>query len=100
MYNNYKNHFSWYFLADGQVSNLRWKTKKLLNMHVYEVTSGIYKIFSWIAFLKTYSTGYFRKQQTETGYFCGMTLRFFNKTTTRSVTYSHTLNMEMVSHLK
>ena len=31
MYNIYKNHFSWYFLAYGQVSNLRWKTKKLLN---------------------------------------------------------------------
>ena len=43
-------------------------------MHVYEVTLGIYKIFSWIASLKTYSHGYFHKQQNETGYFCGMTL--------------------------
>ena len=43
-------------------------------MHVYEVTPGIYKIFSSIASLKTYSTGYFSKQQNETGYFCGMTL--------------------------
>ena len=43
-------------------------------MHVYEVTPGIYKIFSYIASLKTYSTGYFSKQQNETGYFCGMTL--------------------------
>ena len=43
-------------------------------MHVYEVTPGIYKIFSKIASLKTYSTGYFSKQQNETGYFCGMTL--------------------------
>ena len=43
-------------------------------MHVYKVTPGIYKIFSLIASLKTYSTGYFSKQQNETGYFCGMTL--------------------------
>ena len=43
-------------------------------MHVYEVTPGIYKIFSQIASLKTYSTGYFSIQQNETGYFCGMTL--------------------------
>ena len=43
-------------------------------MHVYEVTPGIYKIFSYIASLKTYSTGYFSKLQNETGYFCGMTL--------------------------
>ena len=47
-------------------------------MHVYEVTPGIYKIFSWIASLKTYSTGYFSKQQNETGYFCGMTLPEIN----------------------
>ena len=45
-------------------------------MHVYEVTPGIYKIFSWIASLKTYKHGYFSKQQNETGYFCGMTLQF------------------------
>ena len=43
-------------------------------MHVYEVTPGIYKIFSKIASLKTYRHGYFSKQQNETGYFCGMTL--------------------------
>ena len=43
-------------------------------MHVYEVTPGIYKIFSQIASLKTYSTGYFSKQKNESGYFCGMTL--------------------------
>ena len=43
-------------------------------MHVYEVTPGIYKIFLSIASLKTYSTGYFSKQQNETGYFCGMAL--------------------------
>ena len=43
-------------------------------MHVYEVTPGIYNIFSKIASLKTYSTGYFSKQQNETGYFSGMTL--------------------------
>ena len=43
-------------------------------MHVYEVTPGIYKIFSWIASLKTNRHGYFSKQQNETGYFCGMTL--------------------------
>ena len=43
-------------------------------MHVYEVTPGIYKIFSKIASLKTYRHGYFSKQQDETGYFCGMTL--------------------------
>ena len=43
-------------------------------MHVYEVTPGIYKIFSQIASLKTYSTGYLSKQQNETGYFCRMTL--------------------------
>ena len=42
-------------------------------MHVYEVTPGIYKIFSKVASLKTYSTGYFSKQQNETGYFSGMT---------------------------
>ena len=40
-------------------------------MHGYEAsTPGIYKIFSWIVSLKTYSTGYFSKQQNETGYFC------------------------------
>ena len=27
--------------------------------------------------IKTYSSGYFRKQQNETGYFCGMTLNRF-----------------------
>ena len=43
-------------------------------MHVYEVTPGVYKIFSLIAALKTYSTCYFINQQNETGYFCGMTL--------------------------
>ena len=43
-------------------------------MHVYEVTPVIYKIFSLIASLKTYSTGYFSEQQNLTGYFCGMTL--------------------------
>ena len=43
-------------------------------MHVYEVTPGIYKIFSKIASLKTYRHGYFIKQQNENGYFCGMTL--------------------------
>ena len=43
-------------------------------MHVYEVTRGIYKIFSWIASLKTNRHGYFSKHQNETGYFCGMTL--------------------------
>ena len=37
-------------------------------------TSFYHTFFS----LKTYSTGYFRKQQNETGYFCGMTL--FQKT--------------------
>ena len=42
-------------------------------VNVNQVTPGIYKIFSEIASLKTYSTGYFRKQQNETGYFCGMT---------------------------
>ena len=45
-------------------------------MHVYEVTPGIYKIFSKIASLKTYRHGYFSKQQNETGYFCGMTLHY------------------------
>ena len=43
-------------------------------MHFYEFTPGIYKIFSEIASLKTYSTGYLSKQQNETGYFYGMTL--------------------------
>ena len=43
-------------------------------MPVYEVTPGIYKIFSKVASLKTYSTVYFSKQQNETGYFCEMTL--------------------------
>ena len=38
MYNIYKNHFSWYFLAYGQVSNLRWKTKKLLTPKYLFVT--------------------------------------------------------------
>ena len=37
------------------------------------VVTGIYKFFSLIASLKTYSTDYFRKQQNETGYFCVMT---------------------------
>ena len=43
-------------------------------MHVYEVIPGIFKIFSEISSFKTYGTGYFRKQQNETCYFCGMTL--------------------------
>ena len=43
-------------------------------MHVYEVITVIYKFFPQIFSLKTYSTGYFRKQQDETGYFCGMSL--------------------------
>ena len=43
-------------------------------MHVYEVIPGIYKFIPYIASLKTYSIGYFRKQQNETCYFCGMTL--------------------------
>ena len=42
-------------------------------MHVYEVIPGIYKFISEVSFFKTYSTGYFRKQQNEIGYFCGMT---------------------------
>ena len=42
-------------------------------MHVYEVIHAIYKFYPRF-FFKTYSTGYFRKQQNETGYFCGMTL--------------------------
>ena len=46
-------------------------------MHVYEVIPGIYKFISEVSFFKTYSTGYFRKQQNETGYFCGMTLYEF-----------------------
>ena len=47
-------------------------------MYVYEVTHGIFKIFSLIASLKTYSTGYFSKPQNGTGYFCGMTLLLWN----------------------
>ena len=43
-------------------------------MHVYEVIPGIYKFISEVSFFKTYSTGYFRKQQNEIGYFYGMTL--------------------------
>ena len=43
-------------------------------MHICEVTPGIYKIFSSIASLKTYSSGYFSKQQNETDNFFGMTL--------------------------
>ena len=33
MYDIYKNQFSWYFLAYGQVSNLHWKTKNSL-LHI------------------------------------------------------------------
>ena len=47
-------------------------------MHVYEVIPGISKFFPYIVSLKTYNTGYFRKQQSETCYFCGMTLAFFS----------------------
>ena len=43
-------------------------------MYVHEVTPGIYKFISLISFFKTFSTGYFRKQQNETGYFYKMTL--------------------------
>ena len=43
-------------------------------MHVNEVIPSIFNFFSYISSFKTYSTGYFRKQQNETGYFCGMTL--------------------------
>ena len=43
-------------------------------MHIYEFIPGIYKFFSLIVSLKTYGTGYFRKQQNESSYFCGMTL--------------------------
>jgi len=44
-------------------------------MHVYEVIPCTYEFLSYF-FSKTYSTCYFRKQQNETGYFCGMTLFF------------------------
>ena len=43
-------------------------------MYVYEVIPGAYEFISIISFFKTYSNGYFRKQQNETGYFCGSTL--------------------------
>ena len=43
-------------------------------MYVYEVIPGAYEFISIISFFKTYSNGYFRKQQNETGYFFGMTL--------------------------
>ena len=43
-------------------------------MLVYEVIPCIYKFISSVSFFKTYSTGYFRKQENESGYFCGMTL--------------------------
>ena len=43
-------------------------------MHVYEGIIGIYKFIFKVPFFKTYNTGYFRKQQNETGYFCGITL--------------------------
>ena len=43
-------------------------------MLVYEVIPGIFVFFSYISSFKTYSTGYFRKQQIENGYFRGMTL--------------------------
>ena len=36
--------------------------------------------FSKIACLKTYRHDYFRKQENETGYFCGMTLTILCKT--------------------
>ena len=41
MYNIYKNHFSWYYLAYGKVNNLRWKTKKLLNTYWSGKTQGL-----------------------------------------------------------
>ena len=44
-------------------------------MHVYEVIPGIYKFISEVSFFKTYSTGYFRKQQNETSYFSRLTLQ-------------------------
>ena len=44
-------------------------------MQVNEVIPGIYKFISEVFFSKLrYGTGFFRKQQNETGYFCGMTL--------------------------
>ena len=43
-------------------------------MYVYEVIPGAYEFISIISFFKTYSNGYFRIQQNETGYFFGMTL--------------------------
>ena len=45
-------------------------------MHVYEVIPGIYKFFFLNFFFQNlkHCTGFFRKQQNETGYFCGMTL--------------------------
>ena len=33
---------------------------------------GIYKFISQFSFFLTFSTGYFRKQQNETSYFCGI----------------------------
>ena len=46
-------------------------------MYVYETISVIYKFISKVSFFKTYSSGYFRKQQNETGYFCGMSMTSF-----------------------
>ena len=44
-------------------------------MHVYEVIPGIYNLFPQNFFLQNLCTGYYRKQQNETGYFYGMTLQ-------------------------
>ena len=43
-------------------------------MQDYEVNPCINKFFPLISSFKIYSNGYFRKQQNETGHFCGMTL--------------------------
>ena len=45
-------------------------------MHIYEVIPGIHKLFSQTSSFKTSNSGYLRKQQNETGYFCGMTLYY------------------------
>ena len=51
--------------------------------------------------LKTYSTGYFSKQQNETGYFCGMSLieiQYCESSMIRTLTSDRTTQVRLLFH--
>ena len=68
-------------------------------MHVYEVIHAIYKFYPRF-FFKTYSTGYFRKRQIETGYFCGMTLASCSSAYESQVTIKTKFSLKLSGKLR